>query len=103
MTYSVIFEGGAIATLSRVERIVDSNGHDLMSGINLSVIFTIWGYDNLEAMNRILDDRGLVYSFQNINYDAGEFTYEVQITNKEQLIFIKDELKKINTDWTIKS
>ena len=101
MAYSVIFEGGAIATLSRVEKILDSNGHDLLNGINLSIIFTIWGYENLDKINRILDDRGLTYSFQNINYDAGEFTYEVQITNKEQLIFIKDELKKSNTDWTI--
>ena len=102
MTYSAIFEGGAVATLSRVVYIYDSNGHDILNGINFSIIFTIWGYDNLEAMNHILDDRGLVYSFQNINYDAGEFTYEVQITNKDQLIFIKEELKKTNTDWTIK-
>ena len=101
MAYSVIFEGGAIATLSNVNKILDNSGHDVLNGLHLSVIFTIWGYDNLEAMNHILDDRGLTYSFQNINYDAGEFTYEVQITNKEQLIFIKDELKKINTDWTL--
>lgn len=102
MAYSVIFEGGAIATLSRVEKILDPDGHDLLNGINLSVIFTIWGYGNLEVMNRVLDDRGLQYSFQKVNYDAGEFTYQVSITNKEQLIFIKERLKKIDIDWTIK-
>ena len=95
-------KGGAIATLSNVQHILDPDRRDLLKDEPLfRVVFTLWGYENLDNLNRVLDDRGIHYSFNKIDYDAGEFTYSVKIREIKHFQLIKDILKEKNLDWRV--